>query len=68
MSIEELDAGVSRLRERIAALEDALRPFASMADFFGPCDGPKKLILVGIFRYQADQARAALEEAPTEEL
>ena len=32
MSIEELDAGVSRLRERIAALEEALVPFAEAAD------------------------------------
>ena len=135
LSIEELEAEVSRLRERIAALEesllvaveylaeigyprenwpqfcaahlephlsseaidrlktryraaltgdapkpimvrcvdakrriDALRPFASMADFFGDCDGPKKLTLVGIIRYQADQARAALEgDAPKED-
>ena len=32
MSIEELEAEVSRLRERIAALEEALVPFAEAAD------------------------------------
>ena len=69
MSIEELEAEVSRLRERIAALEEALVPFAEAADAAesmrvvkGASDEARYGIRMGDLR----KARAALEKKEAE--
>ena len=71
--IEELEAEVARLRERVAALEEALRPFARVCDIIPVDDGDAAVqtVVYGTISLSAGQfraARAVLQgDAPKEE-
>lgn len=71
--IEELEAEVARLRERVAALEEALRPFARVCDIIPVDDGDAAVqtVVYGTISLSAGQfraARAVLGDAPKEGL
>lgn len=71
--IEELEAEVARLRERVAALEEALRPFARVCDIIPVDDGDAAVqtVVYGTISLSAGQFRAARAvfqgDAPKEE-